>query len=161
MEIKAITYTEKEHIFHVNATFYLYMLCVQYVHLLENTRRYSLGQNTMSISRYLVLSMSQDHKKNDSILSISSAGAWRERWWRRGKRRVEHMIYPSRFLMNLLWVAKLFMSLIAKFLHASLPLLASEPKSNSARRNTHIYTRTRMHNYTCAYTVTRTHLRDD
>ena len=47
------------------------------------------------------------------------------------------MIYPSRYLMNLLWVAKLFMSLIAKFLHASLPFLASEPKSNSARRNTH------------------------
>lgn len=31
------------------------------------------------------------------------------------------MIYPSRYLMNLLWVAKLFMNLIAKFLHASLP----------------------------------------
>lgn len=41
------------------------------------------------------------------------------------------MIYPSRFLMNLLRVAKLFMSLIAKFLHASLPLLASETKSNT------------------------------
>lgn len=49
------------------------------------------------------------------------------------------MIYPSRYLMNLLWVAKLFMSLIAKFLHASLSFLASEPKSNSAWRNTHIH----------------------
>lgn len=34
--------------------------------------------------------------------------------------------------MNLLWVAKLFMSLIAKFFQASLLFLASEPKSNSA-----------------------------
>lgn len=42
------------------------------------------------------------------------------------------MIYPSRYLMNLLRVAKLFMSLIAKFFHASLPLLASETKSNTA-----------------------------
>lgn len=47
------------------------------------------------------------------------------------------MIYPSHYLMNLLWVAKLFMSLITKFLHASIPSLASGPKSNSARRNTH------------------------
>lgn len=53
------------------------------------------------------------------------------------KEEGRNMIYPSRYLMNLLWVAKLFMSLIAKFLHASLPFLASEPKSNSARRNTH------------------------
>lgn len=49
--------------------------------------------------------------------------------------------------MNLLWVAKLFMSLIAKFLHASLPFLASEPKSNSARRNTH----TRAYPYAYTY----------
>lgn len=39
--------------------------------------------------------------------------------------------------MNLLWVAKLFMSLVTKFLHASIPSLASGPKSNSAWRNTH------------------------
>lgn len=57
------------------------------------------------------------------------------------------MIYPSRYLMNLLWVAKLFMSLIAKFLHASLPFLASEPKSNSARRNTHIHVHPRTHTH--------------
>lgn len=47
-----------------------------------------------------------------------------------------NMIYPSHYLMNLLWVAKLFMSLITKFLHASIPWLASGPKSNSARQNT-------------------------
>lgn len=59
------------------------------------------------------------------------------------------MIYPSRYLMNLLWVAKLFMSLIAKFLHASLPFLASKPKSNSAWVK---YT------HTCAYTYAYTYL---
>lgn len=58
-----------------------------------------------------------------------------------------NMIYPSRYLMNLLWVAKLFMSLIAKFLHASLPFLASEPKSNSAWWNTHIHVHTRTHTH--------------
>lgn len=58
------------------------------------------------------------------------------------------MIYPSRYLMNLLWVAKLFMSLIAKFLHASLPFLASEPKSNSARRK---HTHTRAYSYAYTY----------
>lgn len=62
------------------------------------------------------------------------------------------MIYPSRYLMNLLWVAKLFMSLIAKFLHASLPFLASEPKSNSARRDTH----TRAYPYAYTY-LTQSH----
>ena len=58
------------------------------------------------------------------------------------------MIYPSRYLMNLLWVAKLFMSLIAKFLHASLPFLASEPKSNSALAK---YTHTRAYPYAYTY----------
>lgn len=47
------------------------------------------------------------------------------------------MIYPSHYLMNLLRVAKLFMSLITKFLHASIPSLASGSKSNSAGQNTH------------------------
>lgn len=37
------------------------------------------------------------------------------------KEEGRNMIHPSRDLMNLLWLAKLFMSLIAKFLHASLP----------------------------------------
>lgn len=58
-----------------------------------------------------------------------------------------NMIYPSHYLMNLLWVAKLFMSLIAKFLHASLPFLASETKSNTTRRNTlvHVHNPTHTH----------------
>lgn len=63
------------------------------------------------------------------------------------------MIYPSRYLMNLLWVAKLFMSLIAKFLHASLPFLASEPKSNSARQK---HTHTRAYPYAYTY-LTQSH----
>lgn len=72
------------------------------------------------------------------------------------------MIYPSRYLMNLLWVAKLFMSLIAKFLHASLPFLASEPKSNSAWQNTHTCTyltqsHWNLHVCTHAHTQTHTH----
>ena len=65
------------------------------------------------------------------------------------------MIYPLCDLMNLLWLGKLFMTLTVTFLHAALPFLASDPKSNSAVGYTH--THTHKHNHADANTHSHTH----
>lgn len=157
---KAIIYTEKEHVIHVNATFSLYMLCVcvQYVHLLETARRYSLGKNTMSISRYLVLSSLRTTKK--IILFYPSLQREREESDDGGGVKEEWSIW---FIPHASWwICSGWLNYLwASLLNSSMHLFPFSPRNPNLIRldETHTYTHapeciithvhTQFHEHTC------------